>query len=133
MKKICALKKLTQAALIITIISLTGCAGMNDKFDCNVESGGRCASMGSINKMANRGEFNENFYRTKNIAKITTSGYSSSTSAGKPIRSSESVEKIWIGPYEDSSGNYHEPSYVYTVVKKGRWIGEPVKAIQGKN
>ena len=39
-------------------------------------------------------------------------------------------KQIWIGPYEDVNGNYHEPSYVYVVVKNGSWIGEPVSTIQ---
>jgi type IV conjugative transfer system lipoprotein TraV len=57
-------------------------------------------------------------------------GYPMNTFEGKPIRSGENVQQIWIGPYEDNDGNYHEPSYIYSVTKKGQWIGEPVKEIQ---
>jgi len=46
-----------------------------------------------------------------------------------PIRSNEKIQQIWIGPYEDTNGNYHEAAYVYAVVKKGRWIGNPISAI----
>jgi len=37
---------------------LSGCAGMNNQFDCNVDSGGKCLSMDQINKMASSGMFN---------------------------------------------------------------------------
>lgn len=49
---------------------------------------------------------------------------------GSPIRNQENIQQIWIGPYEDEDGNFHEPAYVYTVVKKGSWFGEPVEEVQ---
>lgn len=39
-------------------ILLSGCAGMNGEFDCNVSSGGKCLPMDQINKMATAGAFN---------------------------------------------------------------------------
>jgi conjugal transfer pilus assembly protein TraV len=88
--------------------------------------------------MASQGIFNENSFgtakenavaRAENKIRIKN-GYPLNAFDGTPIRSNESVQQIWIGPYEDTSGTYHEPSYIYTVVKKGQWIGKPVKAIQ---
>lgn len=114
-------------------VFLSGCAGMNGKFDCNVSSGGKCAPMNHINKMADRGAFNDNsFFKKNNPMQIGNkkNGYPLNTFDGAPIRSNESIQQVWIGPYEDVSGIYHEPSYVYTVVKKGSWIGEPVNVIQ---
>ena len=59
-----------------------------------------------------------------------TRGYEVSTpTPGKPIRYGEGVQRIWIAPYEDVDGNYHEPSFVYTVVRTSHWIGIPQKAI----
>lgn len=130
MKKI---KPIFLVSLLVSAIFLSGCAGMNGQFDCNASSGGRCAPMSQINKMADYGMFREaaphkvtSFTGTKN----QSYGYPINTFAGAPIRNSENVQQIWIGPYEDASGNYHEPSYVYAVIKKGSWIGEPVAAIQ---
>ena len=134
MKEIVLLK---QGAFIFCVIFLSGCVGMGSKFDCDVGSGGKCAPMHHINKMASRGVFNENSFATKENA-ITraeskihkTSGYPLNNFIGAPIRSNESIQQIWIGPYEDTGGTYHEPSYLYTVVKKGQWIGDPTKVIQ---
>ena len=112
-------------------VFLAGCSGMSGKFDCNVSSGGRCAPMSQINKMANQGTFQGGEYHQTNTKQSgEVYGYPLNTFAGAPVRSNESIQQIWIGPYEDMAGNYHEPSYVYTVVKKGAWIGDPVGVIQ---
>ena len=75
-------------------IFLSGCAGMSSKFDCDVSSGGKCAPMHHINQMASHGAF-----------------------ADKP-----EVRQIWIAPYEDSSGNYHEATSVYSTIKNRRSV-----------
>lgn len=131
---------------------LSGCMGINSRFDCNVSSGGKCVPMDSIHKMADRGEFNAKtrpIYRTtryNNITKARRStrgnrnnsgikyqkhplnSFSSFTSlSNHPPRESEAIQKIWIGPYEDANDNYHEPSYIYSVIKKGRWLTESEK------
>jgi len=130
MKKI---KPIFLVSLLVFVLCLSGCTNMNGQFDCNASSGGRCAPMNQINKMADYGMFHEaaprkaaSFTGTKN----QNYGYPINTFAGAPIRNSENVQQIWIGPYEDASGNYHEPSYVYAVIKKGSWMGEPAAAIQ---
>ena len=124
------IKKATNVSLLFFPILLTGCVGMNSSFDCNVSSGGRCAPMDRIHKMADRGEFSDRVQSKalqKRIVayKKRSSIYCPEASfVGYPNRSAEVIQKIWIGPYEDANGHYHEPSYVYSVVKKGEWIGE---------
>ena len=114
------LKKLTPLAILF----LTGCSGMESKFDCNVSSGGRCSPMHQINRMASRGYFND-----KHRSTIPSYVYDQKTAksyplnpGGIPLRSNERIQQIWIGPYEDASGNYHDQTQVYTVVQKGKWI-----------
>lgn len=129
------IKKITiLIGFAFVIPGLSGCMSMGSKFDCDVSSGGKCAPMHHINRMADQGAFQEkHFYGQANSAQIKSNkvnGYPLTTFDGAPIRSNESVQQIWIGPYEDVSGDYHEPSYVYTVVKKGRWIGEPASVVQ---
>ncbi|CAL7962414.1 conjugal transfer pilus assembly protein TraV [Gammaproteobacteria bacterium] len=129
---------------ILFVLFLSGCVGMNSKFDCNVGSGGKCAPMNNINKMANLGEFNEGFLKygtdkenaiakaENKIRKENSYLSDSSRANGTPIRTNEAIQQIWIGPYEDSMGIYHEPTTVYAVVKKGRWVGasESTKVIE---
>jgi len=117
------------------VLSLCGCMGMNSKFDCNVSSGGRCAPMHSIHKMVDQGMFHENgkdnLPGNNSLAKTNAPyGCPLASFEGRPIRSAETIQQIWIGPYEDANGNYHEPAYIYAVVKKGRWISEEQEVIQ---
>lgn len=48
----------------------------------------------------------------------------------EPLRYGESVMRVWIAPFEDTVGNYHQESEVYSVIKPGHWIGNPVKVIE---
>jgi conjugal transfer pilus assembly protein TraV len=43
---------------------------------------------------------------------------------GKPIRLPPRVIRIWIAPWEDSDGDLHQPSYIYSEIspKRGRWL-----------
>jgi type IV conjugative transfer system lipoprotein TraV len=49
---------------------------------------------------------------------------------GEPLRFGETVQRIWIAPYEDTEGNYHQDSLIYAIMKGGHWIGKPVKVVQ---
>ncbi|HIP43077.1 MAG TPA: type IV conjugative transfer system protein TraV [Aquifex aeolicus] len=41
-----------------------------------------------------------------------------------PVRRSEIIQRIWIYPYVDSSGNLVEGHFIYVVVEKGKWLDE---------
>ena len=123
--------------IIITCFAgLTGCVGIGSKFDCNVNSGGKCAPMQQINKLADAGVFHNNHQAELNLlATNKINNYSATKVAGvpqrgAPLRSNETVQQIWLGPYEDNTGNYHAATYVYSVVKKAQWLGEPTKVGQ---
>ena len=118
--------------ILILCIFLSGCAGMRSKFDCNVASGGKCASMHNINRMANYGAFvdgSENSEKPFESRKLLLSKKMESKNENKniqniygaPLRSNEKIQQIWIGPYEDSNGNYYEGNNIYVVVKKSQW------------
>lgn len=42
----------------------------------------------------------------------------------KPIRLPPRIIRIWIAPWEDSDGDLHQTSYIYSEIspKKGRWL-----------
>lgn len=118
------------------VVLLSACAAENSKFNCNMRGTGECASLDQVNQQASQGVFNQapNAGDNQTVAFDTAAlgGQSTQTIAqnpGEPIRYSETVQRIWLSPYEDNNGNYHEPSYVYTVIQPGHWIGVPAKAI----
>lgn len=127
--------------VILLLISflLASCAGVNSQFGCN-KVGGKgvgCASLDTVNQMADAGAFNGSDPLPSTVRDNTPApdpmmtGYQGVTpSAGEPLRYGESVQNIWIAPFVDTTGNYHWPQMVSVVVQKGHWVGEPVAAIQ---
>lgn len=126
--------------ILPVIILLSGCAEMNSKFDCPMKPGVSCASLDQVNAKVDRGEIgsspmpestyhasvkNSSFSRTR----LIEPAYFTSPDVRKPLRYGETVQRIWIAPFEDKSGNYHQESDIYTIVKPGHWIGYPVKSI----
>jgi len=106
--------------VVFLVVFLAGCSSMNSSFDCPNQPGVMCRDLDQVNTMVNRGEigkgksshksFSGEFYPIKNSLKTTA-----------PVRFGEKVLRIWITPYEDSQGNYHDEGMLYTVVRPGRW------------
>lgn len=116
--------------LIVTMLSMPGCASFNDKFDCPQNNGFSCKPLSTVNAMISRGELNKRSSSKKQLSphRINGLGYpASSIAPNQPIRVKEMTIRVWLAPYEDSSGNYHEQNYIYTVVTPEYWIGKPVK------
>lgn len=118
------------------LLLLSSCAEMNSKFDCPMKAGVSCESLDQVNERVDRGEIGS----AKEMAgrsTLQTMSYdplpqTPCASFGKcsthpPLREGESVQHIWVAPFEDQSGNYHEDSSIYTVVKEGHWISRPLK------
>jgi len=42
----------------------------------------------------------------------------------KPLRLPPRVIRIWVAPWEDSDGDLHQPSYIYSEIspRRGRWL-----------
>ncbi len=127
---------------IFSFALLSGCEGMNSEFSCPMRPGQMCASVDEVNKMVNQGKIGKK-NNMSNVAdksgypmeigtlkSSTLTGYPvGKTETGDPLRYGESVMRVWVAPYEGSDGNYYQASTLYTVVKQGHWVGDPVKAI----
>lgn len=123
--------------LIILAFFLTSCSSMNSSFDCPNCAGVMCKSIDQINGMVDSGQIrgrtqtpNENI--SSNSSPNTEFQPYSVTSGfypGAPLRYGETVQRIWIAPFEDTEKNYHQDSYMYAIIKDGHWIGQPVKTL----
>ena len=145
-------KYLLAISCVLPALLLSGCASINSDFDCPMKPGGMCKSLDHVNAMVDRGELGTNQPEADCVdcdktGKGTLDQKESETNSGgisdfktpfpskigvqpgKPLRYSETVLQIWLAPYEDTQGNYHQESDVFTVVKPGHWIGSPVKAL----
>ncbi len=61
----------------------------------------------------------------------SATGYRVATpNIGQPVRNGEKVQKIYIFPYQDAGGNYHETSIMYAILKKPHWVDYPVQQVK---
>lgn len=121
--------------MISASLLLNACASTNSQFDCPMKPGIRCESIDSVNARIDRGEIGGN-----HLLKLASSNaFDSSRSdyphylnmahfgKGEPLRYGETVMRVWVAPFEDKEGNYHQESDIFTITKPGHWIGAPLK------
>ena len=118
--------------LLPMLIALNSCAEMNSKFDCPQKMGAKCASLDQVNAEVDRGELGNtpclSCGKSDNTVYKQQSNETESSSS-QPARIHEAVMHIWVSPFEDTSGNYHLASDIYTVAQPGSWSGNPIAAI----
>lgn len=139
-KKIHKLKMLLSVMAISSIVLLSGCAGTKTNFDCNNVGGIQgCATLGHVNRMADRGDFNRGSNNgsptADNTSNAKPTGYFLKTpgvdtpASGEPLRYGETMQNVWIAPYVTKDNSYMWASMASIIITPGHWIGEPVSAI----
>ena len=118
--------------MLISLVSqlLISCSSMNSNFDCPMSAGVMCKSMDQINGMVDSGLIHGGSqisdYRSISDAEFQPYAVASGFYPGAPLRYGETVQRIWIAPFEDTENNYHQDSYMYSIIKNGHWIGYPI-------
>lgn len=116
--------KRLMSVVIVNFMVLTGCTKLNSEFDCPAPNGGSCKRMDQVYNLVNgEGGVEESLAVAPNRNPLVLEGR-----PGDPLRYGEGVMRVWVAPYEDIEGNYHQASQVYSVVQKGHWIQNPPKA-----
>ena len=128
------IKKTTMPLIIIIPALLTGCASsMKSSFGCDAIANTSCVGMQQVNAIADNGGYGSDAGQAVNYkASSSRSSLGTANKVGQPVRYGEEVSKVWVAPYEDSQGNFHDSSNVYTVTKSGHWVNDPVKEIRAK-
>lgn len=119
---------------------LSGCANTSSEFSCPAPKTGMCQSVRNVDNMVDSGQIRAN--TSSNIqqggattnTRITWGNFSTPYAAtlhpGQPLRQQEIVMAVWMSPYEDSKGYYHDESTVYAVMIPSQWSTQPVKAVE---
>jgi conjugal transfer pilus assembly protein TraV len=124
-------KNIIGFVLSITFL-LSGCEMMNSSYDCPLSEGASCMALHDMDAAVTRGEYPKNI--RNNISESGTYVQHKDLMPGTyPSRTKDRVAKIWLAPYEDNSGNYHEQSNIYTVVENSGWSGAPISAPSIRN
>lgn len=134
------IKPFLVAFSLFGVAGLSGCTGMHSQFDCNTIGGIQsCVTLGHVNRMANKGDFERDSNGGSGIAstnsKLTSNNshmgmFLKTPTAGEPLRYGETIQNVWIAPYQTKDGSYVWPSMVTIILHQGHWLGDPVSAIQ---
>ena len=122
--------------LLITIMVtlLFGCSSYNNAFECKVGKGINCTSVSKINKMVDRGAFNEGGNNSLPKNKIKKETIKVANKIPFPLvlpndlhhvavqRIPETTLRIWVAPYVSSQDGYIEAQYVHEVLEKSTWV-----------
>lgn len=126
---------------VILLTGLTGCASSGSgSFSCPAPNTGMCSPVHSVDKMVSSGQIGQDnnvntSNNTQSVAASQSAGAfdnfstpypASIITAGAPLRIQEQIMAVWITPYQDKQGNYHDASTLYTVIEKGQWAAHPV-------
>jgi conjugal transfer pilus assembly protein TraV len=123
------------ARVIPLMLLLTACSTAGD-YSCPAPDGVTCKStsqnyedthnkLGSKNKEsataeAEKGKEGEGAYRPSLAASAPVP--IPRLKPGEPLRLEPRILRVWVGPWEDADGTFHDQSYTYVVVDEGRWL-----------
>lgn len=128
--------------ILLAVIGLVGCSNLENP--CNDQGAGHCASVttgyenslkDTVNptdlprgqEVADNGSSSgsmQNYGSNVSLAdayKLQNS-YSQIPQAGDALRTPTKTMRVWILPYEDDVGLYHDQQYVYAVTQRGTWM-----------
>lgn len=99
------------ALMPMVALIMAGCA---PKFSCtNDPNGPGCASVSHVYA---------GMHRDAAAPELTPlKGLPQTIKPGDPLREPERVLRVWMAPWVDADGDYHDQSYVYLVLDHGRW------------
>ena len=113
------------------LLMLSGCSTMNSNFDCPQKDGVMCKSVSDVNHMVDSGQLGRSSFSQKQKASDTSFGNNTfvfKKEGNSPTRAAECVSRIWISPYEDKDGNYHDETMLYKVTSPSYWVKPTVKS-----
>jgi conjugal transfer pilus assembly protein TraV len=121
------LKALKFISIVVVLQGLSGCSKMSGTFDCPYGKGVGCRSITEVNQMVNDGKLSglDSERATQNKAIVAVKCNKPEAIAlydkAKVHRMKEEHLKVWVAPFEDEQGNFHEDSVIHTVLKAGSW------------
>lgn len=121
---------------VILLLGLTGCSSLSETFDSAPGQGVGTKPITVVNHMVEHKQLRGSALQDSSIQhnEILTDGISRSevlTDGSLPIgvgsakRSDEKTLRVWIAPYIDDQGHFHESSRIHTVIQPSRWNVHP--------
>lgn len=110
--------------IIWLCVGMSGCSltPLQSDFSCPYQDGESCLSISQADKKSTQGS------RDTGPEKETPSSFcanpetrAANTDFQMPKRIPDRVARVWMAPFEDTEGNWHAASYVYTVSENAHW------------
>jgi conjugal transfer pilus assembly protein TraV len=125
---------------------LVGCTSMSgldahSQYGCKAAPGVSCQSIKGVYENAaagnlpfqKRGKGGEAVATSDTGAQLPDTKYAlaqlspadmAAMDSGIPVRQPPMVLRIWVAPWEDEAGDFHDQSHFYTMVHPGKWLIE---------
>lgn len=118
--------------VLLSALILEGCAHTSENFDCKYNQGVGCKSISKVNRMVKNGEL-----IIAEDEKLNPSNHKKSAVAIREDvitaddlrveRVTEQHLRVWLAPFQDEHGHFHEASIIHTVLKPGYWQAREAK------
>lgn len=140
------MKSISQVILTLLFLPLivSGCSTSSETFDCEPGKGVGCQSITKVNKMIDAGHFidsKDEFFSSLFVKPPVLShfppainrGLADPTRVDHQVMDNTSMQftvvrripeqpiRVWVAPYQDEVGNFHEASVVHSVIQGGYW------------
>lgn len=111
-------------ATLSAVLLASGCS-TSPNYACGSPQGGKCQSVSDSYLMALgkklKGSVGEGSKGMDAKAVEASAGVTQYIPEGVAIRSMPQVMRVWLAPWEDSNGVFHDQSYSYFVADAGEW------------
>jgi conjugal transfer pilus assembly protein TraV len=121
------MSKIKMTLFLSLCLCLNGCSTPKSSFDCSYSKGVGCHSITEVNDMVNKGDFDK---ETSIQSSMKTDNEFRHNLDSRQILSSESsiVQRVteehlrvWVAPFQDEQGQFHEASVIHAVLRPGFW------------
>ncbi len=131
------------AAALASLVGCTSMSGLDasSQYGCKAAPGVSCQSIKGVYENAaagnlpfqKRGKGGDAAAATDTSAQAPDTKYAlaklspadmAAMDSGIPVRQPPLVLRIWVAPWEDEAGDFHDQSHFYTMVHSGKWLIE---------
>lgn len=105
--------------LLIMTSSLIGCSLIPEQFDCKYSKGVGCKSISQVNQMLDDLALNSAIKPQPKV--LVVKNQNSKSELEKVQRVVDEKLRVYIAPYQDLQGHFHEGAIIHTVLRPGFW------------
>lgn len=117
--------------LLAMSLTLSSCAILSNDTGCKKIGGIKgCISLDEVNTLSETGKLPDQVKVSKTETPKLQAYTNTVPDLGQPVRQGDHIQQVTIFPYQDTDGNYHEASIIYTILKSAHWIDHPVTEVQ---